>query len=127
MARRCTFAAVLTDRAVCDFALYAIWTFRDALEGSKMDSEMPIDHSMPAILAWIEHAGSTLMGREDTYGRPAVGGCAWSGKSGFSRERWEFWRDRLREIQETKHYGEKTTEPAKSAADRLDELLSEAR
>ena len=123
-ARKNAFAAILTAKNVSDFALYAIWTLREALEGDFPPSPpCPQSASIPAAAAWIQHAGRELIVREDDYGTAGQGGSLWAGKAGFSRERWTFWHTRLQEIATDGKLNERTRLEALRAGKALAELL----
>ena len=123
------FAARLTTSQTADFSLYAIWTMRDALETPAAQTEdRTLDGHVQAACAWVEHAGEFLYQCQESWekdplkGDPAKGGPLWEGKSGFCRERWSLWRERMGELSKEKDLQVETREAAKGAAERMGQL-----
>lgn len=123
------FAARLTASRAADFSLYAIWTMRDALETPAAQTKTKtLDGHVQAACAWIQHAGAFLYKCEESWdkdprkGDPAKGGLLWEGKSGFCRERWSLWRERMRELGVEKGLQDETRQAAKRAAERMGQL-----
>ena len=82
-----------------DYALYAIWMMRDALEGKDVES-VP-KYKIATAKAWVDHAGPVLQQLSDkqrTYegqlARPGPG-CEDKQWSGFTKDRWEMWTSKL--------------------------------
>ncbi len=96
------FVARVTAAGVRDFSLYAIWSMRETLEtDSKAET---LERLLPASAMWILYAGRQLYHSQQewpaspTEGNPAGGGPLWTGKSGFCKQRWTFWKTRFEAI-----------------------------
>lgn len=123
------FAARLTASRTADFSLYAIWTMRDALETpAARTKNKTLDGHVQAGCAWIQYAGEYLYQCEESWekdprkGDPARGGSLWEGKSGFCKERWSLWRERIEELGKEKGLQEETRKAATGAAERMRQL-----
>ncbi|KAL8712999.1 MAG: hypothetical protein Q9220_002859 [cf. Caloplaca sp. 1 TL-2023] len=95
--------AHITVTRVSNFARYAIWALRDALEDIPGQSTFAghvanLDHYVPAAAVWVFVAGEIIYNEWILGGGEKevedVGGHLWEGK-GFSRERWGFWKERF--------------------------------
>jgi len=102
---------------------------RDALETPAAQTRnKTLDGHVQAACAWIQHAGEFLYQCEESWekdprkGDPAKGGPLWEGKSGFCRERWSLWRERMGELGKEKGCQDETREAAKRAAERMGQL-----
>ena len=79
---------------------FGLWSLRDALEEEYEDGSA-LDGYIPAAAQWIFYAGSLLYACEDEIvsdpigGDPYRGGDLWTGKHGFCKERWQFWKVRF--------------------------------
>jgi hypothetical protein len=111
------FAARCTAAEIDDFSLFAVWTFRDALEtdlpftaGNKTN-QVAIDTFPPAVGAWLEQAGLLLAqyAVESRQFATASNDPAKTGQllrdagvtqGGYSPQRWRFWRQRLQALAE---------------------------
>lgn len=91
------FVARITEAQVHDFALYAIWAFRDALEEPVVAGT---DTHVRAAAQWIFHAGQHLYQIERVFPQNvAIAGPLWSGETkGFCKDRWAFWKQRFEEL-----------------------------
>ncbi|CZR67168.1 uncharacterized protein PAC_17067 [Phialocephala subalpina] len=56
------------------------------------------DANIPFAAQWIKTCGRVLFESDRKFDWRADGGRLWTGKNGFSRERWKFWRKRFRDI-----------------------------
>ena len=126
-----SFAAQLTAKEASDFSLFAIWTFRDALETprpfteretgnsdakAKTEVDVSTDELLPAVLQWLEVSGDklvalTIESHDYTRAGQSSPDPAFLGKlakdvgivkGGYSPRRWRFWRKRLEEISRAK-------------------------
>jgi hypothetical protein len=136
-----------------DFKCYAIWALRSALEDAPWTTPPNIDprydedtkarlrhESSPQVLdgyvppaaQWIFHAGRLIFGSADEYaasptaGDPAAGGPLWTGKHGFCRERWDFWKRRFVWVSEQAELDASTRDVARAAADAMAEIERDA-
>lgn len=71
---------------------------------------------LPAALQWLIHASKII------YRDGQSMGAGWDlrsekgvGKAGFSQERWEFWKDRLEELQKSDAIGEEVRQLLRTA------------
>lgn len=118
------FAARLTAREIDSYALFALWAFREALEGDiPWCPSGPGCDTVPAACAWVKHAGKQLIKLDETYDEAGQGGALWSGKPGFCRERWQLWREGFRRAAEDEELSPDVRAEAGQAADRIDQLL----
>jgi hypothetical protein len=90
-----------------DLGTYAIFAMRTALEDDHQDDPtstavQKYDAYIPAAAAWILGYGhglfkiqKDLTPADDNQGDPARGGELWKGKSEFSKDRWNFWKERF--------------------------------
>lgn len=102
------FAAQLTRNrrlVMEDYGIWSLWLMRDALETPEIGpGNIPSELSIPAVVAWIAIAGAEIYSWDRDYppshkgGDPARGGPLWSGRHGFCKERWNFWKQRFVEI-----------------------------
>ncbi|KAK0612768.1 hypothetical protein B0T17DRAFT_383963 [Bombardia bombarda] len=96
-----------------------IWEFRDALEESLDElSQRNKDTRLLVAVHWMRIAGKAvrdqaLMGRDldEAEARMLRGGELFAGKTGYTLERWEFWRQRFTEAKE------QVSEPVRAAVD----------
>ena len=117
------FAAKLTSSHTVDYALYAIWTLREALEDDCTGEDL--NGWLPAAAEWIFHAGEHLLSLTMVYesgqreGDPARGGQRWHGESGFCIERFIIWQKRFGALA-----SETGVETAKDASGIMKKLLT---
>jgi hypothetical protein len=136
-----------------DFKYYAIWALRRALEDADWTSPRSIDpayddeikarlqhensmHALdgyvPPAAQWIFHAGRLVFGSDDEYaaspttGDPAAGGALWTGKHGFCRERWDFWKQRFAWVGEQVELDVSTRDVARAAVEAMAKIDQEA-
>ncbi|KAL4994386.1 hypothetical protein BDV10DRAFT_189055 [Aspergillus recurvatus] len=95
---------VATDEPVfLGYAVNVLDTFREALEAPWMYRHRcePLEAWIPAAADWIEALGPQTYEWEEEECRPGARGRKgplWSGKNGFSKERWRFWRGSLQRL-----------------------------
>lgn len=137
------FAARLTVAGTYDFALYAIWGLRGALEdkpqapdpqadpqGQGRSTSSILDALVPAAAEWIFHAGRLIYNNTTEFehgpsrGDPARGGDLWDGKRGFCHERWALWKSRF-QWAARQEAAEDSKKVAKSAVEVMDLIESE--
>ncbi|KAF9261120.1 hypothetical protein L218DRAFT_544881 [Marasmius fiardii PR-910] len=124
---RNAFAAQITVAHVDDFELYAIWTLRDALEETKVNTSLNV--LVPAAAQWIFIAGRLIYQSEREWvlppnqGDPARGGSLIPDiKKGFSKERWAFWKKGFEGIGEDSGEQKETKRIATEAWKKMDEI-----
>lgn len=118
------FTALLTAEGVHDFALFGLWTLREALEGDFPWHPPPSEEiAIPLAHVWIIHASANLVHRRDDYGRAGQGGSKWKGSAGFSEERWRFWMKRFEVLASGDTLNPSCTRSAAEAAGHLKRLL----
>ena len=97
------------DEMKFDYRLFALWTFRSALECPSWivmegGGEESVECYVKASAKLVEIAGRKIRDWDHEFeygplkGDPGSGGDLWEGKRGFCRERWEFWRRRFGEL-----------------------------
>jgi hypothetical protein len=119
--RRNAFAAQLTaarpGSAAFNFAVYAIWVLRPALEGEdddpsageRDDRRRAAARHLPAVVEWFRHCGPVLAAHSREHRSCARRGsdpgalgpaAERSGlrETGFNPARWDFWRRRLQAV-----------------------------
>ena len=127
------FLARITAGQVVDMKHMAIWTLRSALEDEMWNRQFPaamssvglthkttihiLDGLLPGAVQWILLAGRVVHNAEDDYGTIAHGGDLFTGKEGFSRERWDFWMTRFRWVQEQSELDQETRDLASKAVE----------
>jgi len=127
------FYALLAGREVSDLSRYfAIWAMREALERPYSDGDdatavQKYETHVPAAAAWIFGAFRVLYNKEedltptdDTQGDPARGGELWRGKSEFSKERWDFWKERFAQVGKMDGINENTKNVARDAVNAME-------
>lgn len=81
-----------------------IWMLRDALEDDLPQEQIVRDCYISVVSEWITHAGQTIYRQlsdkelSDQQKRVTKGGKLYHGKAGLCAERWEFWKQRVKEI-----------------------------
>jgi hypothetical protein len=136
------------SRRVPEFKLYAIWALRRALEDADWADAPPqldpgydaatrarltylctvsvLDGYVPPAAQWIFHAGRLIFHSNDEYvepgSDPARGGKLWTGKHGFSRERWAFWKERFGWVSACEELEPSTRDVARKAVEAMDEI-----
>ena len=114
------FAARLTTAKCQDFLNFGLWSLRDALEQKQTDI-LSLDGHAPAAAQWMLHAGQAIFECEEeikpsaTGGDPYRPGELWSGKHGFCRKRWEFWKQRFAWVAEVGRLDNETRACAREA------------
>ena len=94
------FIARLTASSMPSLVNFGLWSMRDALEDEYEDTSV-LDGYLPTAAQWIIYAGRLLYTCEDEIapdplgGDPYRGGDLWTGKHGFCKERWQFWKQRF--------------------------------
>lgn len=121
------FFALVTAQGLEDLSIFAIWAMREALETPQEDDDgataaQKLDAYIPAATAWVIGTGENLFKKQKDLtptdpkqGNPARGGKLWEGKAEFSKDRWEFWKNRFYEISSFEGLKEKTRDIAKDA------------
>ncbi len=97
------FAARLTAAGVLDLDNFGIWAMRTALETDDK-SNQDVGSQVSAAAAWIEYAGKRMydLSLHDAKGSQATrGGPKWEGAAGYSVARWNYWKDKFRELKES--------------------------
>lgn len=132
---------VVHDEKRFYYPLYALWTFRSALEYPVKPCptairehfrlmQEPLEVFVPAAAKLIEIAGHKIVRWDHEYeygplvGDAGGGGDLWDGTHGFCRERWAFWRRRFGELGGEVGLGEGVRECASRAEEamaRIDE------
>lgn len=125
------FTARLSSSGTADFEVYAIWSIRDALEASaEQHSITALEIHVQAAIIWIRYAGKFIYSSERIWeqhrlrGDPAVGGPLWKGKSGFCKERWALWKDRLTELSEEQKISNEVRGMVREAAETMTQIES---
>lgn len=109
------FVATITNKTP-DYALFGIWTIRSGLE--QQDAS---DIAIEAAAVWLLYAGQAIFelskSNKSFDGKLAQPGPRFSDKSwtGFSKERWRAWADRLSEVQAKGQRGEQLITRARKA------------
>jgi hypothetical protein len=116
------FMARLTRDGVSDCSYQALITITQALEIAEMYTTTRIMDVL-MVYDWLRLAGYKLMGAKIKNFR--VRGELWDKvkQSGYSQERWEFWRRRLGDIEGDGGYEVKTREIAGKAKSLLEKLI----
>lgn len=120
------FTARLTVASVSNFEMYAMWILRHTLEEVRIDQE--IDDNLPAAAIWIIHAGQLIY-------HNAAKEYIDSGKTHppdiqyirtfskpFSKERWNFWKERFGFFQSYEVLKQTTRDSAGEALRRMAEI-----
>lgn len=113
-----------------DLELHAIWAMREALEEPLEPAELHLN--VPGAAVWIYYAGNWIFSCQKSWepgfpiGDPAVGGSLWEGSRGFSRGRWDLWRQRFRWIAENSEVQQETRDYAWKAAEEMERIESSA-
>lgn len=124
-----SFAARLLGSAVRLWTNFALWELRDGLEEPPVNDQARDTHLITAS-EWIIHAGPVLCGaaldraRLDEHDTQSLrpGSLYEGGSAGFSRERWNFWVDRLDELRSAAT-DEEVKEEAQTAWEMIQSLV----
>ncbi|KAF4625585.1 hypothetical protein G7Y89_g12580 [Cudoniella acicularis] len=120
------FLVKLTDYGIMDLSIYAIWAFRFALEtrpnvtSTLLHQADYMDYHVPIAAMWIKKTGRKIYancyaGDDFPDEEKPGGGGLWDGESGFSTDRWRFWKARFAEIGEFQSAHRRTRELAQHA------------
>ncbi|KAF9470368.1 hypothetical protein BDN70DRAFT_821464 [Pholiota conissans] len=127
-----SFAAQLTAEGLFDVSRAAVYSFSGALEEDP-DSESiesankvgtHLDAYILPINVWISLAAKRIWELCKVNGEGALrndmpGGAHWTGKEGFSVERWQFWKQRLDEVAVTTEASDQTRAIAKAMKEKM--------
>ena len=141
------FGSRLTTSGTLDLKMHGLWSLRRALEEEwwKDNHPPPIheaererqhyQHSIHflndlllAAAQWIFIAGNLYFQSEDNYeqtprgGDPARGGKLWTGKHGLCKERWAFWKERMRWMESNAELEDDTRKIAADAVEKMTEI-----
>jgi hypothetical protein len=76
-----------------------------------------LELNIPAAIQWLLHATRIILRDGHLMGTDwGTQSELWQGKEGFSRERWNFWKDRLEQIQSQDELDDKTKQLARKAS-----------
>ena len=120
------FTARLTVASVLNFDSYATWILRHTLEEEREDEE--VDDNLPAATMWIIYAGKIVyhnaakvdMDSAETH-PPDINFVRKFSKS-FSKERWNFWKERFEFFQNHGNLKRMTRDSAGEALSRMLEI-----
>ncbi|KAJ5581519.1 hypothetical protein N7535_000139 [Penicillium sp. DV-2018c] len=92
-----------TGEPVFAYSWFALITLREALETPAEEmAPVSLEPWVPAAVAWISILGKEIYEwNEEFDGALGRGGPLWRGKYGFSKERWQFWRERFEYLSST--------------------------
>jgi hypothetical protein len=84
-----------------NWEIYALWAFKDALETTTLARPI-VNCYVIAATEWINHSGHALFKCLDVkkLDGDTSNGTLYQGKTGMSRERWDFWKNRFRDVRE---------------------------
>lgn len=123
-----------------NYSLYAIWSLRDTLETAQPAETLDALISGAACWVDIEASGVRIFRSEKVWkpsaktGAPAragpllqdrLGDDEGSKVEGYSKERWQFWRERFIEIADQQDVSPATIETANAASKKMSEIQSE--
>lgn len=123
-----------TKYSFFNYSMFALWTFRAALETTVKQSSprhSPPEAFIPAAAAWIEILGEEIFTWDEEFehgpaarSRPGRGGPLCPEKHNFDRERWDLWRDRFREVaqDDEEDVDERVRDAARKAQRRMAEI-----
>ena len=120
------FTARLTAASVMNFETYATWILGHTLEEERLDEE--IDDNLPAAAMWIIHAGRMVYhNTAKEYRRSAethFSDIQYLRKFSkpFSKERWDFWKERFAFLQDQENLKQRTRDSAREALDKMAEI-----
>ncbi|KAL1961897.1 hypothetical protein VTN77DRAFT_930 [Rasamsonia byssochlamydoides] len=100
-----SFAARMMRTGLVQWTNFAIWTMRDALEQQNPPGPV-LDCAVATASEWIIHSHEVLFkqcangdfGSEGS--QSTLGGPLYNGNAGLSLDRWQFWKQRFRELSE---------------------------
>lgn len=124
------FVARMEAGGLLNFDVYAVWALRSALEDwtpvpgaqDPLDADA-LNAAIPPAVVWILYAQDKikeLSQKGEEGDRVTRGGPRWTGPSGFSVERWNFWRQRFEEMSNRGDLNEE----ARALADRAYKSMS---
>ena len=89
-----------TKEPVFSYSWFALITLREALETPAHEcSAESLEALIPAAAAWISILGADIYQWNEGFdGALGKGGPLWKGQCGFSKERWQFWKERFGEL-----------------------------
>ncbi|KAL7773744.1 hypothetical protein CFE70_003711 [Pyrenophora teres f. teres 0-1] len=94
------FYARITQKKIQDLSIYAIFALREALETPPSDSDA---EATPAQQC-----------------NPARGGALWTGTPGFTKARWELWKERFAALADMQGVQERTRVLARDAVEAME-------
>lgn len=120
------FICRVTVASVANFDSYATWILGHTLETERLVSEL--DNNIPAAASWILYAGDRIYHNaawEDT--NPPETYQSYVRylrrfQKSFSRERWDFWKDRFAEIGTNEDVSQETRDWAQDAVERMGKI-----
>ncbi|RDL32008.1 uncharacterized protein BP5553_09410 [Venustampulla echinocandica] len=100
------------------------WNGQESQPSASQSSIYSLDAEVPAAAEWILIAGRLIYNYidEERFSALASTTDLWKGKPRFSKERWAFWKSRLRWIEIQAKLADNTRSVAKKAADEMDEI-----
>ncbi|CDM38198.1 hypothetical protein DTO013E5_8639 [Penicillium roqueforti] len=89
-----------TKEPVFAYSWFALITLREALETPAHEySPGKVEALIRAAAAWISILGADIYQWNEGFdGALGKGGPLWKGQCGFSKERWQFWKERFGEL-----------------------------
>ena len=120
------FTARLTAASVSNFETYATWILRHTLEVERRDEE--IDDNLPAATTWVIYAGRIIYHNaakectNSTETHPSHIHFLRKFSTRFSKERWDFWKERFAFLQGQETLKQRTRDSAGEALDRMAEI-----
>ena len=120
------FTARLTVASVSNFEWYAMWILRHTLEEVRIDKE--VDDNLPAAAIWIKYAGQFIYHNaakeytdSETTHPPHIQYIRTFSKP-FSKERWNFWKERFEFFRIYEVLKQTTRDSAGEALSRMAEI-----
>ena len=120
------FTARLTAASVSNFEAYAIWILRHTLEEVRKDEE--VEENLPAAAAWIFYAGQIVYHNaakeftDSAETHPPYIQYIRTFSKPFSKERWNFWKERFDFFQSCEALKQTTRDSAGEALRRMVEI-----
>lgn len=121
------FLARVTAEHIQDYSHFALWLMRHTFEEDEERSTKEFEMWLIGTAQWIFHAGPLLYANPDYSGPGSAPGDAWSGPDGFSRQRWEFWRQSYQRAAKMNSLRSRTRTVAVEAASVMASIEQEGR
>ncbi|KAJ5493750.1 hypothetical protein N7463_009837 [Penicillium fimorum] len=120
-----TAGLVATHEPVFAYSWFALITLREALETPADQSSVGnLEALIPAAAAWISILGANIYQWNERFdGALGKGGPLWKGQHGFSKERWQLWKERFGELVTIEvEIGDEVRTAAKDAKRMMEEI-----